>query len=111
MPDRLPKINELIRKQISEILARELSLKPGLFLTVSKVDTTPDLRYTRIFVSVFPEKESSYAMQTLKKETFGLQGKLNKYLRLKPLPRIEFILDPTEANADEIEKILKDLQN
>lgn len=111
MSDRLPKINELIRKQISEILVRELDLKPGLFLTVSKVDTTPDLRYTRIFVSVFPEKESNYAMQTLKKETFGLQGKLNKYLHLKPLPRIEFTLDPTEAKADEIEKILGSLKH
>lgn len=109
MSNRLPRINELIKKYVSEILARELDLKPGLFLTLSKVDTTPDLRYTRIFVSVFPEQEENYAMKTLKKEAYRIQGVLNKKLHLKILPRIEFFSDHTESRADKIEKILKNI--
>lgn len=111
MRSRLPKINGLIRKHVSEIISRELDLKPGVFLTVSKVDTSPDLRYTRIFVSVFPEKDSEYAMKTVKKEIYRLQGILNKKLHTKPLPRIEFQLDATETEANEIEKILNSLKH
>ncbi len=109
MANRIEKVNSLIKQQISEIISRELNIKPGLFLTVAKVDTTRDLRYTRIFVSVFPEKEAEYALKTLKNEVYNLQGILNKKLNLKILPKIEFVIDTTEAEADEIEKILKKL--
>ena len=94
---------------MSQILSRELNLKPGIFLTVSKVDTTKDLRYTRIFVSVFPEKETAYVLKTLEKEVYSLQGELNKKLKIKILPRLEFKIDTTEAKADKIEKIIRDL--
>lgn len=111
MSHRIEKINELIKQQISEILIRELNLKPGIFLTVSKVDTTRDLRYTRIFLSIFPEKEAGYVLETLKKEIYNLQRVLNKKLSMRPLPRIEFIHDITESKADEVEKILKKMEN
>lgn len=109
MSYRIQQINELIRNYIAEILTRELDLKPGVFLTVVKVDTSPDLRYTHIFVSVFPEKEAEYARKTLEKEIYQIQGKLNKKLSLHPLPRIKFEIDYTEEKADEIEKILKNI--
>jgi ribosome-binding factor A len=111
MGHRIEKVNELIKQQISQTLTRELDLKPGVFVTVSRVDTTADLRYARIFVSIFPEREASYALETLKNELYRLQGVLNKKLSMKPLPRIEFHLDITEVRADAVEKILKDLDH
>lgn len=110
MSFRLQKVNSLIREQIGEIFGRELDIKPGVFLTVSKVDTTRDLRYTHIFVSVFPEKESNYVMVALENERNGIQRKLNKRLHMKILPKISFKLDTTEAEADEIEKILRKIE-
>lgn len=107
MSYRIEKINELIKQQISEIISRELDLKPGVFVTVAKVDTAKDLRYTRIFVSIFPERESDYVLKTLRKEVYRLQGVLNKKLSMRPLPKIEFYQDATESKADEVEKILK----
>ncbi|MFA5776960.1 MAG: 30S ribosome-binding factor RbfA [Parcubacteria group bacterium] len=109
MPYRISKINELIKQQISDIITRELNLKPGVFLTVAKVDTSRDLRYTRIFISIFPEREINYALETLKKETYLIQGKLNKKLFIKIIPKIEFIVDTTESKADEVEKLLNDI--
>jgi len=109
MTERILKLNKLIKKHISEILTRELSLKPGVFLTVSKVDTTANLRYTRISLSVFPHKEADYALKTIAKELYTIQGELNKKLAMKPLPRLEFRLDSTEENADKIEKILLEI--
>jgi ribosome-binding factor A len=108
---RIQKVNELIRCHIGEMLIRDLSLKDGVFITISKVDTTPDLRYTRVFVSIFPEREIAYATKALEKEVYRLQGKLNKKLHMKPLPKIEFRIDMTESKADVIEKLLKQARN
>jgi len=107
MSDRILKVNALIQSHLGEILTRELSLKPEVFITIAKVDTTPDLRYTRIFISIFPEKESNYVLKTLEKEVYQIQGNLNKRLSMKPLPKIEFRNDLTESKADKIEKLLK----
>lgn len=109
MSNRIEKVNELIKSLMGEILTRELSLKPGVFITISKVDTTADLRYTRIFLSVFPEKEIEYVEKTLAKEMYKIQGNLNKKLSMKPLPRIQFRTDMTESKADVIEKLLKEI--
>jgi ribosome-binding factor A len=107
MSQRILKINELIRARVNDIILKDLSLKEGVFVTITKVDTTPDLRYTRIFVSIFPEREIDYAIKTLGKEMYGIQGNLNKKLHMRPLPKIEFKLDMTESRADKIEKLLK----
>jgi ribosome-binding factor A len=106
MSERIQKLNILIKKLVAEILARDLNLKLGIFLTVVKVDTSPDLRYTKVFVSIFPEKETSYVKTALKNELYRIQGALNKKLNMKPIPRIQFSIDTTEVKADIIEKLL-----
>lgn len=106
---RIAQVNDLVRQNLDEILRRELSLKPGVFLTIAKVDTSRDLRYTRVFLSIFPEKETDYALETLKKEMFAIQGKLNRKLVMRPLPRVTFLSDRTEAEADKVEKILEEI--
>lgn len=107
MSQKIQKINELINRYVNDIITRELSLKSGVFITISKVDTSSDLRYSTVFVSIFPEKEIGYAVQTLERELYKIQGSLNKKLSLKFLPRIKFKLDTTESRADEIEKLFK----
>jgi len=104
---RVTRINELLRKHLAEIISRELSLKSSVFITIAKVDTSKDLRYTRMFVSVFPEKETHYVSETLKKELPHIQKNLHSRLFMKPLPCLSFEIDETEQKADEVEKMLK----
>ena len=106
MSERIVKINELIKTHLGEILLRELDLKPGVFLTISKVDTTADLRYAQVFISIFPYKEAHYALTALSNGMYSIQGELNKKLKMRPLTRLKFKLDSTEEGADKIEKIL-----
>ncbi|MFA5926220.1 MAG: 30S ribosome-binding factor RbfA [Parcubacteria group bacterium] len=109
MFSRIDRINELIKNTLAQVIQEEAEIPLGVFLTVTKVDTSRDLRYARVFVSVFPEKKFGETLRRLEKKVYSIQGILNKKLNMKPLPRIEFISDRTEAQADEIEKILKDL--
>ena len=106
---RLNRVNELIKTSIAEIISREIEFPPGIFATIVKVDTSADLRYARVFVSVFPEKQFGKTMGLMQKKIYLIQGILNKNLNMKPLPRIEFVADKTEVEADKIEKLLKEI--
>ena len=106
---RITKVNELIRKLLAEIMEKELSLKTGVIMTIAKVDTSRDLRYTRMFISVFPEQETHYISETLKKELPKIQKHLYKKLHMKPLPKISFEIDTTAQEADKVEKLLKEI--
>lgn len=109
MADRVVKINELIHSIMGELLEREVSWKHGVLTTIVRVDTTRNLRYTRVFVSVFPETETRYALETLRHETQPLQAKLCQRLATRPLPKLTFELDTTNRGLDTIEKILKQI--
>lgn len=111
MSKRLDQINDLIRDNISQIILKELSLKPGVFTSVIKVDTTSDMRYTRIFLSVFPITEQHYVMVTLKKELYRIQGFLNQQLQTKINPRIEFMLDEHQEQVSKIDKLIDQAHN
>ena len=106
MSERIVKVNDLIRDLVAKAVITELSLKPGVILTVSKVSASKDLRHANILVSVFPESEENYAKVTLKKELSTLEKYVHRNLYMKPLPRLRFIIDTTERGADEVEKII-----
>ena len=107
---RLEKINELLQHKISAILTKNVSFKLGVFVTVARVSTSPDLRQCKVLVSVFPASDGNYVLETLKKEAYSLQGVLNNQLHMRPLPRIHFDLDTTEEEAQKVEDILRDLR-
>jgi len=91
-------------------MERELSLKPGVLMTIAKVDTSPDLRYTRMFVSVFPESDTNYVKETLKKELLFIQKKLYTKISMRPMPKLSFTIDTTAGEADKVEKLLMELR-
>lgn len=106
--ERAEKLSAAVQRDVNEILLREFNFKPGVFITISRVDTSVDLRYTYLFLSIFPEKETQYVLKSLEKEIYKIQGLLNKKLRMRPLPKIVFKLDTSEIEAEKIEKLLKE---
>lgn len=107
MSERIRKINSLITHEMGQMIAQNVDFKPGVFVTISKVDTSDDLRYTRISVRVFPQSEIDYGMKTLEHERNALQKILHKKLRMKILPKISFVYDKTGDEVDELERLLK----
>jgi ribosome-binding factor A len=109
MFSRIDRINELIKETLARIIAEEVEIPTDVFVTIMKVDTSRDLRHARVFASVFPEKKFGETLRTLSKRIYFIQGRLNKKLSMKPLPKIEFVADKTEVEADKIEKVLKEI--
>lgn len=110
MKERIEKINDLMRDRVSMIIAKELSLKRNVFVSVSRVITSNDLRSSKVFVSVFPEKEQGYVMETLKKEKNKIQKIINKSLVMKILPRISFFYDGSQVRVDELEILFEKIK-
>lgn len=110
MSDRIRKVNELLKNRVSEAISRAVSFKPGTFLTVSKVSTTPDLKKADIYVSIFPESDQRYVLKTLENERHHITGNVQKDTVLRTLPKLRFLYDDTEVHANEVEKILLSLK-
>ena len=72
-------------------------------------DKSPIESWVDFWNNVFPEKKFGETLRILGKKIYFIQGKLNKQLNMRPLPRIEFVPDKTEAEADKIEKLLKEI--
>lgn len=110
MSIRIEKLNDLIRDNLGKIFGRELSLKPGVFISIAKVDTTADLKYSRVYLSVFPEKEKTYVEKTIQHEIGKLQKELNRSLQIRILPKLKFIIDDKQEKISEIEKIFDQIK-
>jgi len=95
---------------MSQILLKEIEFPIGILVTVTGAETSPDLKDANIWISAFPKEESGRVLEILNKNIYFLQQKLNKRLKMRPLPRIKFLEERKTAEAGEIEKILEELK-
>lgn len=109
MSHRIEKVNDLVRNNLALIINKETSFKKGVFVSIIKVDTSKDLRYANVFVSVYPAQDRDYAMKTLQKELYKIQRLLNKSLSMKILPRISFRADTVQENVEKLEDIFEQI--
>jgi len=106
---RIDQINKLLRNELANLINQEISLDNGL-ITVSYVDCSKDLKGAKIAISVLPENKTGSALKKLKQHSCQFYQVLKKKLNLKSIPRFNWIIDNTEKNAAQIEKILKQIR-
>lgn len=107
---RIKKVNKLILELMSQILQAECQFPDNSLVTILGVETSKDLLYSKITISVFPAEKRQTALDYLNKNIYELQQFLNKKLDMHPVPKIRFALDATEEEAAKIEKLLKKLE-
>src|SRR3954453_18079900 len=93
---RMRRVNEAVREVLSSRLAEGLKDPRIGFVTVTGVDTSPDLRAARVYVSVVGgEGERKAAMDGLARLRGFLQGRIGDELRMKRTPALSFVYDET----------------
>jgi ribosome-binding factor A len=94
---------------LSSVITAEGLKDPRVgFVTVTGVETSPDQRYARVYVSVLGKQaEREATMRALDKSKGFLQARLNTALHMKRTPQLEFVYDSTLDNALHIEKLMK----
>jgi ribosome-binding factor A len=104
---RMRRVNEAIREVLGEAIATELKDPRIGFVTVTEVDTSPDLRTARVYVSVLGSAdERNRTLAGLKSSHGFLQGKIAGAMRMKRTPTLTFEYDESVDRGDRISRLL-----
>jgi len=106
---RIDKVNDLIRDNLSKIIQKELDKKPGVFVSVAKVETTNDLKNAKVFISIFPDGVRLSTFSKLKKLLPSFQKALAESLQMKFTPKISLVLDDTQRKVSQLEKLFQEI--
>ena len=106
--NRIGRINEEIQRELSSLLRtlKDPRLQSGL-LTITHVDTTPDLRYSRIFVSALDKSQEKDMMKGLKSAGGYLRRELGAALKLRYTPELQFVADDSILQGAHILEMLR----
>ena len=106
--NRMNKIDEELRKEISTVISLELK-NPHLtgLISVTKVKTTPDLRYAQVFVSMINEKSKKDNLAILKQSSGFIRSCVAKKVNLRNTPELVFVFDDSLEYGSRIDEILK----
>jgi len=109
MADRMRRVNESLRQVLSEALLELKDPRIG-FVTVTGVDTSPDLQQAVVFVSVLGgEKKRSQSMTGLDAAHGVLQSRIAHELRLKRTPTLTFEYDHAVEHGVRMSKLIDEL--
>lgn len=111
MTQRMARIDELLRQEIGEILSREIADPRIGFATVTSVETSPDLRHARVWVSVIGQPaERDAALAALRHAMAYVRHELGGRLRLKRIPDLHVQLDDSAERGTRVLQLLSDLE-
>ncbi|HKG20023.1 MAG TPA: 30S ribosome-binding factor RbfA [Candidatus Limnocylindrales bacterium] len=110
MTQRTERIDELLRQEIGEIVSREISDPRVGFATITNVETAPDLRHARVWVSVIGQESDRRAtLAALGRAMPFVRHELGKRLRLKRIPEFHLELDDTLERGTRVLHLLDEL--
>ena len=93
MKHRLKRVQEVIKRELSELIVRDLNFD-SVLVTVQEVDITPDLKHAHVFVSVLgSEEDKNAALAKLHDNRKMLQAAMSKRVVLKYTPQLHFKFD------------------
>jgi ribosome-binding factor A len=107
MADRMRRVNEAVREVVSARLAEGLRDPRIGFVTVTSVDTTPDLRQAKVYVSVLgTDEERAETLAGLESAHGLLQQAVATELRMKHKPTLQFVFDESIDRGMRISELL-----
>ncbi len=106
MNERMRRVNEALREVLSESVGELKDPRIG-FVTVTGVETSPDLRHAVVYVSVLgSDDERREAMAGLASSAGFLQSRVGEELRMKRTPTLEFVYDETTERAARLSRLI-----
>lgn len=109
MKHRLARVNELIRRELGELITRECHFESKL-VTIQHVDTTPDLKHAHVYISIIGANDEAHRdMAVLHDARAELQRDLSKRVVLKFTPQLHFKLDESIERGTRVLNILDQL--
>ena len=110
MPKRSIRVNELIKREVSQILHTAYRSE-AVCITITEVEIAPDLRAGRVFYSVIGDQEAIDNAQKFFKQFSGsIAAEAGKHIVLKYFPKLRFVYDPSYERANRTMELLDELE-
>ncbi len=108
--NRIGRINEEIQREMSSLIrtVKDPRVADAGVISVTAVETTPDLKYAKIYVSVLDKTASAQAMKGLKSASGYLRRELGQRLNLRSTPELSFVQDDSIDKGAHILDMLRD---
>lgn len=109
MKHRLLRVNEILKRELSGLLAREMNFDQGL-VSIHQVDVTSDLKNAHVFVSVLGTAGTT-VMDELEAHRPALQSAIAKHVTLKYTPHLVFHLDDSIERGARVIEIMQEIDS
>ncbi len=110
MKHRMLRVNEVVKRELSGILAREISFE-GALVSINHVEVSPDLKTAHVFVSVLGSESGEKVMKKLDEHRTAFQSELAKRVTMKFTPHLIFQLDESIARGSRVVEILQQIDS
>jgi ribosome-binding factor A len=111
MSQRTDRVDELLREEIGSILIRDVRDPRIGFATVTRVETTPDLRHARVWVSIIGQRaERDETLRALERAMPFVRHELGGRLRLRRIPEFQVRLDDSAERGTRVLHLLQELE-
>lgn len=105
------RVRELLKREIGEILRRDLPIESSGMVTVNEVTMGPDLKSATVYLSVLGTDDQKKATRSqLMKMRSHVRGELGRSVTLKYTPKLKFMIDDSAAKGDRVLEILDEIE-
>ncbi len=106
---KIERLNNLIMREVSIILEREVKDRGIEFVTVTAVKTTSDLSFSKIYVTILNDEKRDEIMKSLKGASGFIRKILADRIEVRHIPKLEFIYDESIEYGRRIEDKIKEI--
>ena len=111
MSQRTDRVDELLRQEIGTLLAKEIADPRIGFVTITDVETAPDLRHAKVWVSVIGGRaDQKETLRALQNSMGFIRHELGRTLRIKRIPMLHVHLDDTAERGTRVLHLLSELE-
>ena len=107
---RTRQVGEFLREELTDIIRREVKDPRIGFMSVTRVDVTPDLRHAAVYISVLgTDQEREETLTALRSASGFIRHHLKPRLRMRQIPELEFRDDRSMEHAERIARTLREI--
>jgi ribosome-binding factor A len=109
---RLERVRELLKREIGEVIRRELPVSEAGLINVNDLEVAPNLKNATVFIGVLGgQAQKAKGMEMLEKSRKRIQGLVGKGVVLMYTPRLRFVLDESVERGNRVLRILEEIES
>lgn len=103
---RIDKVNELLRREVSALFARELEFPLGTVVTITSVETESRLEHATVLVSIYPSDKKDATLTLIHRRAPFIQSLLNRRLHMHHVPELRYAYDVQSNELFELDNLI-----